>query len=500
MSSPKPPKQPDVVNAAREQGQQNILAAQTQAQLNRVNQAGPGGTVSYSQDPNNPNIYTQTTTLSPEQQRLYDATTRGATDRANAAQTNFDLYGRNLGQGVDFSGLAQRMTSAGPTQQQTGVMAPSVARGRINTMGLQQFERQPGQQYQQSVDFSGATQLPGNNDFSAERQRVEDALYNRSASRLDDQFGRQQEDMRSQLLARGLVEGTKAYEDQMRDFNQARTDAYGDLRDRAVLAGGQEQGRLFGQALQARQQGVGEELQQGQFANDAAQLGNLYGLQRRQQAASERGQQFGENTTQAQFQNQAVNQQFQNELARAGFFNNANQQSYQQRLQDAMLNNQARDSGISEQGIDQAQRLQGLEFLYGGDRAQGPQAFAPGGSGNVAPVDYAGAVQQDYANQYQTYAQRAQQAQQQQQLLASLALGAAAFSDRRLKTDITKVGEMPSGDLSIYTYRYKGDPKPQIGVMADEVRRAYPEAVMRDTSGYDKVDYGRVLARELEGA
>lgn len=367
MSSPKPPKQPDVVAAAREQGQQNINAARTTAALNRINQVGPDGSVTYSRDPNNPDQYTQTTTLSPEQQRIYNAQTGATGSRAEAAGRNFDLYGQNLGQGLDTSGLPARQFSASPTDQRTDVNARSVATGRINARGL--------------------PELPGEQDFSGERQRVEDALYGRSARRLDDQFGRREEDTRARLLASGLVEGTEAYERQMRDLNESRTDAYGDLRDRAVLAGGQEQSRLFGDQLRARQQG------------------------------------FGERSTEAQFANQAANQNFQNELARSGFFNDAQSQEFMQRLAEAQLNNQGRDAGISEQLTDQQKTLQGLDFLYGGSGSggSGPQAMAPGSSGQVAPTDIYGAVQDQYANQFGVYNQRAQAAQQQQATAGALA-------------------------------------------------------------------------------
>lgn len=437
MSSPKAPRQPDVIGAAREQGQQNIEAARVTAALNRVNQSGPAGTVSFSQDPNNPDSYTQTTTLDAGQQRLYDAQTGGAGDRAQAAQRNFGMYGMNLGQGIDASGLPARQTSANPTDQTSGINARSVATNRINTTGL--------------------NGLPGQNDFSGERQRVEDALYGRNATRLDDQFARREEDQRSQLLNRGLREGTEAYANAERDLNQSRTDAYGDLRDRAVVAGGQEQSRLFADALQARQQG------------------------------------FGERTTQGNFQNQAAQQNFSNELSRGAFQNDAQQQEFMQRLANAQLGNQQRDAGINEQVTNQQQTLQGLDFLYGGSGAQVPQALTPGSSGQVAPADIQGAIQADYGNRYGVYQQQAQAAQQQQQALATAAL--LAFSDRRLKTEVQKEGELPSG-LNIYSYRYKGDPKLSVGVMADEAKSLYPDAVVKHGSGYDMVDYGKVISRE----
>jgi hypothetical protein len=62
------------------------------------------------------------------------------------------------------------------------------------------------------------------------------------------------------------------------------------------------------------------------------------------------------------------------------------------------------------------------------------------------------------------------------------------FSDRRLKTDIKKVGKTDDG-LSIFTYRYKAGGPTQMGVMAQEVEKVRPEAV-REVAGFKAVDYG----------
>lgn len=70
-------------------------------------------------------------------------------------------------------------------------------------------------------------------------------------------------------------------------------------------------------------------------------------------------------------------------------------------------------------------------------------------------------------------------------------LGSLAMSDRRLKTDIRAVGKLDSG-LRVYSYRFKGSMLPQIGVMADEVERVAPHAVVTMPSGYKAVNYGAV--------
>ncbi len=65
---------------------------------------------------------------------------------------------------------------------------------------------------------------------------------------------------------------------------------------------------------------------------------------------------------------------------------------------------------------------------------------------------------------------------------------ASLFSDRRLKTDIRRVGQTDEG-VPVYTYRYKAGGPVQMGVMADEVPQ---EARGPDVDGYATVDYGKV--------
>lgn len=68
-----------------------------------------------------------------------------------------------------------------------------------------------------------------------------------------------------------------------------------------------------------------------------------------------------------------------------------------------------------------------------------------------------------------------------------IASTAAAFSDRRLKTNIKKVGELEDG-LGVYTYDYVWG-QPSEGVMADEVAELRPWALGPTVAGYRTVDY-----------
>lgn len=78
------------------------------------------------------------------------------------------------------------------------------------------------------------------------------------------------------------------------------------------------------------------------------------------------------------------------------------------------------------------------------------------------------------------------------QIAGAVASRAAAPSDRRLKMDISKVGEAEDG-LGIYTYRYVTDsPDDPLrkGVMADEVEKLRPWALGPTRNGFATVDYG----------
>lgn len=69
----------------------------------------------------------------------------------------------------------------------------------------------------------------------------------------------------------------------------------------------------------------------------------------------------------------------------------------------------------------------------------------------------------------------------------------AAFSDRRTKTDIVRIGTADNG-LPLYTFRYIGDPEKRInfGLMAQDVEKVKPEAVS-EINGIKIVDYGKAL-------
>jgi polysaccharide biosynthesis/export protein len=69
--------------------------------------------------------------------------------------------------------------------------------------------------------------------------------------------------------------------------------------------------------------------------------------------------------------------------------------------------------------------------------------------------------------------------------------GPTIISDMRLKRDIVKLAHLKNG-LDLYRYRYSWSDKVYVGVMAQEVEKVTPEAVVHGPDGYLRVDYGKL--------
>lgn len=72
-------------------------------------------------------------------------------------------------------------------------------------------------------------------------------------------------------------------------------------------------------------------------------------------------------------------------------------------------------------------------------------------------------------------------------------LGSAGImaSDRRLKRDIKRIGETRSG-LPLYEYRYLWSDRIRIGVIAQDLLKLKPEAVIRTPGGFMAVNYAAI--------
>ena len=76
-----------------------------------------------------------------------------------------------------------------------------------------------------------------------------------------------------------------------------------------------------------------------------------------------------------------------------------------------------------------------------------------------------------------------------------------AYSDRKLKANIIKIENALDKICSIggYTFDMLGTGQRQTGVIAQELEKVLPEAVVKNDNGYLSVDYGRVVGLLIEG-
>jgi len=163
------------------------------------------------------------------------------------------------------------------------------------------------------------------------------------------------------------------------------------------------------------------------------------------------------------------------------------------------LESSARDRAINEAIMERNQPMTELAAFMSGSTPSSPQ-FLSTPQGQIAAPDlmgaqYMSAKAQNQANQ-NVFNQ--QMGSYNADLEGMYGLGAAgataagyAWSDRRLKKNIRKVGKISNG-LNVYSYQYLWSAEPQIGLMADEVKQLHPEAV-KNFAGFDAVDYNKAV-------
>lgn len=201
MFGPNAPSTPDFNQVAQQQGQQNLEAAQINNQMNRVDTTTPYGSQTFGRvaDPNAPGgfRYTSNIAFSPEQQRLYESQTRGQQATADMGNSMLGRIGESVATPFNIAdaGQAQRLSS-------------------------------------------------DPNQFSAERDQITQALYDRLTRLRRPQMEQDMDRLDLRLRNQGLMPGTQAYDRGMRSLLDAQGAEMANFTDRAVEAGGAEQSRL----------------------------------------------------------------------------------------------------------------------------------------------------------------------------------------------------------------------------------------------------------------
>lgn len=278
-----------------------------------------------------------------------------------------------------------------------------------------------------SIDTSGLPNI--NQDFGAQSQQAQDAYFQSGLSLLQPQLDLQRRRTEQKLANQGLPISGEAYSGELNRMDASQGQQLNQLAYGAVDAGNQRQNQLYSQALQGNNQLFGQQ----------STIADLLDRQRQQQ--------YGEN--QGVFNAQAQNR---NQL----FGENQN-------VADFVLRKQFGLADLSNQNAAMARQL--LQ----------PQQLG------VQGVDAAGIINGVNANN--------------NALLTGLAqtgglLGAAALkSDSRLKENVTHSGEY--NGFPIYEFNYKGEPGRFRGVMAQDVERIRPEAVV-EMNGFKAVRYDMI--------
>jgi hypothetical protein len=389
------PAAPDPVATSNAQAEAYIKAARESSKLNNLAQFTPYGNITFDKDAGGVPI-AQRVELTPEQQAAFNAQTQLQGTLSNAA--------------AQLAGSVP----TGPFGLPTNLPA--------YTTGL---EMTGAPDYMQGINFGGVPNMPGTGDYSADRDAYSQAMYERSMSLQRPEFEAQSRATTQMLANRGLPITGEAYEGEMGRLERSQ----GDIRQRiaadAIAQGSQEQSRLFGLGLTARQQGIGEQLQQGQVQSAA-----------RQGITAEE-------------------------------------------LTNAQLAQGARQAMTNEALLQYNAPAQGVATLLGASpktpTVQGGNIYTQG----VQAPDVQGNIWHQYNAQLNAYNQRQQQNNSMWSGIGSIAgtIGSALFniSDRRAKTDIgpanSILGRMEK--IPIKSWRYKpgmDDGSRHVGPMAQDFK------------------------------
>ncbi len=509
-----PPPAPDYLGAAQQQASSSRELTDVQNWANRPTQNTPWGSTNWSAnaatDPSTGKPitqWTQNTTLAPQLQGALNDQLSVQSGKSDLAEGFMGRVANEFSQPFDWNGLPK----AGSLGQ-----APTMNASAGDYSQSLQFDVNPmTQNLQTGFGMRGPQQ--GMNPMSNQVQRglntgdnpslpqidssYRDTVANQLMQRMQPTHDYQQGQLETKLANQGFTQGSEAYNRALNELNQRQSME----RFNALDQSGNEAQRLYNMQMGSRQQSFNEDTGAGQFANQAT------------------NQAFNQNLNSFNFGNQAQNQQYNQMMGMAGLNNQANQQAFNQNLQAAQFGNQAagqasaldiasqnannqaqqsqfgmnqqaanfqnqmRQQAIAEQTQRRGMSLNEMNALLSGQQVQMPQMPSFNTAQRSETPNILGATQMGYDAQLGAY--NADQAAFGNLLGAGAQLGSAAFmfSDRRLKSNIKRVGTHAIG-VGIYDYTMMGIS--QRGVIAQEVQAVRPDLVKRHASGYLTVNYG----------
>lgn len=304
--------------------------------------------------------WTSTIQLDPRVQSIIDAQMFASQGMFGSLNKSTARAQDMLSQGINYDGAPAAGTVQGAYDAASGRFM-NLDPAQATAGGLQ---TQAGQTSAQAMgNFQQMLGQPGPEASDATRKRVEDALYQRATSRLDPQFAQQENAMRTELINRGIPEGSEAFKTQMDNFARSKTDAYGAATNDSIKAGGDAMQQLYDMELRGRQQ-TGSEAQIGAglasgATGDLTKLGALG-------------------------------------VAQSGALDNAAQTQFG-------MQNAERSYNLNEQTAKRQQVLDELARVRGMITTEQPQ-FSNGASGaGVAPANISDAIYKQYQGDLANY-------------------------------------------------------------------------------------------------
>lgn len=359
--------------------------------------------------------WTQNTSLSPELQAALNSQINLQRQRSDLAGSFMDRVRNDMATPFNFGNLPAAGTAPDKTQFSTVAAAP-----RLQT----------------SLDLSANP---------AERQRIENALFDRMAPIHE----RQQSALDAKLANMGLTAGSEAYNREM----QRLGDQQSRERFNALEMGGNEMQRLFGM-----------QLQEGQFGNTA--MKDQYGM----------------------------------DLNGTAFNNNVSKDRFNQDMSISEYQNKLRQQAIAEENMRRYASLNEMNALLNGQQVTMPSMPQFNASGAAQPTQYMNAAQNQYQSNLDAFNANNMNANSFTNGLFSLggSLGSAGimanaapaafmFSDARLKKIIKRIGKTKG--IPLYLFKYLGSDIEHVGPIAQEVQKIRPDLVKQHQNGYLMVNY-----------
>ena len=451
MCAPKPP---DYSGAAQAQGAANLEAAKQTGIMSNPNIIGPSGGQTVTFDPNNSQP-TITQNLSPAEQQIFNANQQARLGLGGIANQGVGNVAGVMGQPFDFANYLQTGSVGGSSPQ------------------IQQIQ-QPSGPFNFSSGSTGLVKPPSNQSGAySQPQPLTGAVYPPQAS-----VG--QGTPYSGPTYTGAQQPLSGFSTQGGNFGpaanptQAQSSPTGVPQQKIDTSNVAQMpvnpGTTGQQAIMQRLQPQ-IDMERSQLDTQLRNQGLTPGSEAYNNAMRIQNQRENDLLSQATLQ--GLNLDFQ-----------ANQQGFGQAQAQGQFGNTALQQALSQALQQRELPLNEVSALMSGSQVSTP-AFQgyQGSQVQAAPVMQGITNQGNYnAGIYNS---------QMQGIGGLLGLGtgigmAGLFSDRRLKTNIRKIGEYRDG-IGMYEYDIFGEH--QIGAMADEVEEIMPEAIWTHPSGFKVVNY-----------